>query len=160
MEYVAPDPSETAKVKEWPTSFSALETQRFLGLANYYRCFIKDFATITRPLHQATEKSRKLTWTQQCEEAFTKLKEFLTSAPILALPDWSKPFIVDTDASDFGIGAMLSQCQEDVKEHMISYVSQLLPPQLLCHTKRVISSCYISPSLLSVSDWSTIGDSD
>ena len=58
---VAPDPSKTAKVKGWPTPSSALETQRFLGLANYYRHFIQDFATIARPLHQATEKCRKFT---------------------------------------------------------------------------------------------------
>ena len=135
---VAPDPSKTAKVKDWPTPTSALETQRFLGLANYYRRFIKDFATIARPLHQATEKSRNFTWTRQCEEAFSKLKEFLTSAPILALPDWSKPFIVDTDASDFGIGAVLSQCQEDGKEHVISYASRLLtkPERNYCVTRK------------------------
>ena len=77
---VAPDPSKIAKVKDWPTPTLALETQQFLGLANYYRHFIKDFATIAKLLHQATEKSRNFTWTRQCEEAFSKLKEFLTSA--------------------------------------------------------------------------------
>ena len=61
----APDPSKIAKVKGWPTPSSALETHRFLELANYYRHFIKDFATIARPLHQATEKCRKFTWTQR-----------------------------------------------------------------------------------------------
>ena len=135
---VAPDPSKTAKVKEWPTPTSAQETQRFLGLANYYRRFIKDFATIAKPLHQATEKHRSFTWTDQCTEAFSKLKQFLTSAPILALPDWSKPFIVDTDASDTGIGAVLSQCHEDGKEHVISYASRLLtkPERNYCVTRK------------------------
>ena len=141
-----------------------VEKQWFLGLENYYRRFIKNFATVARPLHQATEKSHNFTWTCQCEEAFSKLKEFLTSAPILALPDWSKPFIVDTDASDFGIGAVLSQCQEDGKEHVISYASWLLtkPERNHCVTRKElrISSCYISPSLPSVSDWCTIHDSD
>ena len=115
-----------------------LFSTRNTGLANYYRRFIKDFATIARSLHQATEKSRKFTWTQQCEEAFTKLKEFLTSAPILALPDWSKPIIVDTDASDFGIGAVLSQYQEDGREHVICYASRLLtkPERNYCVTRK------------------------
>ena len=58
------------------------------------------------------EKHHNFIWTRQCEEAFSKLKEFLTCAPVLALPDWSKPFIVDTDASDTGIGVMLSQCHD------------------------------------------------
>ena len=70
--------------------------------------------------------------------AFSKLKECLTSAPILALPDWSKPFIVDTDASDFGIGAMVSQCQEDGMDHVISYASGLLtkPERNYCVTRK------------------------
>ena len=118
--------------------FSARNTAIF----NYYRRLIKDFATIARPLHQATEKCRKFTWTQQCE-AFSNLKECLTSAPILALPDWSKPFIVDTDASDFGIGAILSQCQEDGKEHVISYASRLL-------TKPERNYCVMRKELLAV----------
>ena len=75
--------------------------------------------------------------------AFSKLKECLTSAPILALPDWSMPFIVDTDASDFGIDTVLSQCQEDGKEHVISYASRLL-------TKPECNYCVTQKELLAV----------
>ena len=137
-EGVTPDPSKTAKVKQWPTPNTAQETQQFLGLANYYRRFIKNFATIAKPLHQLTERKSSFKWTDQCQEAFLELKQRLTSAPLLALPDWSKPFIVDTDASDTGIGAVLSQEHANGEEHVISYASRLLtkPERNYCVTRK------------------------
>ena len=83
------------------------QSKQFLGLVNYYHQFIRDFATRAKPLHQLTEKGSKFVWTQQCQEAFEQLKQCLTSLPVLALPDWFQPFVVDTD--DIGIGAVLSQ---------------------------------------------------
>jgi len=70
------------------TTSSALEVQQFLGLANYYQ-FIRDFATRAKPFHQLIKKRSKFVWTQQCQEAIEHLKQCLTSAPILSLPDWS-----------------------------------------------------------------------
>jgi len=119
------DPEKTAKVTKWPTPTSVIEVQQFLGLTNYYRRFIEDFATKAKPLHQLTEKQTTFEWTPQCQVAFDHLKRCLTSAPILALPDWSKPFVVDTDASDTGIGAVLSQVDENGVEHVICYASRL-----------------------------------
>ena len=109
---ISPDPSKTSQVKQWPTPTSVKETQQFLGLASYYRRFIKDFASLASPLHKLTEKKSDFRWTSQCQEAFDCLKSHLVSAPILTLPDWSKPFLLDTDASDTGIGAVLSQVQD------------------------------------------------
>ena len=123
---IAPDPEKTAKITQWPTPTSASKVQQFLGLANYYRRFIQDFATRAKPLHQLTEKRTKFEWTPQCQEAFDHLKRCLTSTPILALPDWSKPFVVDTDASDTGIGAVLSQLDDKGVEHVVCYASRLL----------------------------------
>ena len=123
---IGPDPDKTSKVAQWPTPSSALEVQQFLGLANYYRRFIRDFAMRAKPLHQLTEKRSKFIWTQQCQEAFEHLKHCLTSSPILALPDWSQPFVVDTDASDAGIGAVLSQVDTTGTEHVVCYASRLL----------------------------------
>jgi len=123
---VSPDPEKTVKVKDWPPPMTTQETQQFLGLANYYRHFIKDFATIAKPLHKLTEKKQPFKRTEECQQAFAQLKHNLTTAPILALPDWSRPFIVDTDASDTGIGAVLSQTSANGQEHVISYASRLL----------------------------------
>ena len=140
---VSPDPEKTVKVKDWPTPTSRQETQQFLGLANYYRRFIKDFATIAKPLHKLTEKKQSFKWTYECQQAFAQLKHLLTTAPILALPDWSRPFIVDTDASDSGIGAVLSQTNEKGEEHVISYASRLL-------TKTERNYCVTRKELLAV----------
>ena len=76
-----------------------MEVQQFLGLANCYRRFIKEFATIAKPLHQAIEKKHGFKWTEQCAHAgIQSVKDCLTSPPILAMPDWTQLFILDTDA--------------------------------------------------------------
>ena len=135
---VSPDPSKTSKIKEWPTPKCVQEVQQFLGLANYYRRFIKNFATIAKPLHQTTERRKPFKWTAECEQAFNQLKNCLTTSPILAMPDWSKPFIIDTDASETGIGAVLSQQDPDGTEHVIAYASRLLtkPERNYCVTRK------------------------
>jgi len=135
---VSPDPSKTSKIKDWPVPQSVQEVQQFLGLANYYRRFIKNFATIAKPLHQTTERKKPFQWTPECEQAFTQLKTCLTTAPILAMPDWTKPFIVDTDASETGIGAVLSQCDSNGNEQVIAYASRLLtkPERNYCVTRK------------------------
>ena len=74
---VSPDPSKTSKIKEWPIPKSVQEVQQFLGLANYYRRFIKNFATIAKPLHQTTERKKPFKWTDECEQAFIQLKDCL-----------------------------------------------------------------------------------
>ena len=84
---------------------------------------------LAKPLHRLTEKGREFTWTQESDQAFNTLKQKLTSAPVLALPNWSKSFLVDTDASETGIGAVLSQVQDDGSECVIAYASRLLSKQ-------------------------------
>ena len=123
---VAADPEKTNKVASWPVPSSKLEVQRFLGLANYYRRFIRDFASIAKPLHRLTEKTADFRWSQECQAAFERLRRCLVSAPILAFPDFSRPFIVDTDASGDGIGAVLSQEQPDGTERVVAYASRVL----------------------------------
>ena len=100
-EGVATDPSKTKKVADWPVPTSPKEVQ-------HYRRFVKDFATIARPLHRLTEKNNSFQWTPECQLSFEQLRNRLVSAPILAYPDFTKEFVLDTDASDVGIGAVLS----------------------------------------------------
>ena len=87
----------------WPSPKSKLEIQQFLGLA---RRFILDFATIAKPLHRLTEQNRDFRWTNECQASFEALQGKLVFAPVLAFPDFSKPFLLDTDASDGGIGGV------------------------------------------------------
>ena len=96
-----------------------------MGLASYYRRFVQDFATISRPLHRLMEKGSKFVWTPECQLAFHTLQSKFTSPPILAFPDFTVPFILDTDASDCGIGAVLSQIQEG-HERVVAYASRAL----------------------------------
>ena len=99
--------------------------RRFVGFASYYRCFIPNFAELAAPLHQLTQKSRKFLWTKECRNAFQKLKEKFTEAPILGFSRFDAPFILYTDASDYGIGSVLSQ-KIDGTERVIAYASRLL----------------------------------
>jgi len=124
-EGVSTDPEKTAKVTNWPTPTSVQEVQQFLGLASYYRRFVRHFAEIAKPLHRLTERGREFVWTLECETAFATLKNRLSSAPILTFPDFSKPFLLDTDASQEGIGTVLSQII-DGNEQVIAYASRAL----------------------------------
>ena len=116
---------KTIKVSTWPTPTTVLEVQKFLGLASYYWRFIKNYATISSPLHKLTERSRQFKWTDECAQAFSGLKHKLTNAPILSFPDFTKPFLLDTDASHSGTGAVLSQ-EIDGQEKVIAYASRTL----------------------------------
>ena len=102
-EGLATDPAKTDKVLKWPTPMSKHETQQFLGLASYYRRFVKDFAHIARPLHRLTERNTAFIWTNECQVTFDELRKCLCSTPVLAYPDFSRPFILDTDVSSVGI---------------------------------------------------------
>ena len=137
-EGVSTDPKKIAKVAEWPIPTSKKEVQQFLGLAGYYRRFISEFAKIARPLHRLTEKTATFNWDNDCQEAFETLRDKLISAPILAFPDLEKPFILDTDASDKGIGAVLSQRDEEGAERVVAYASKSLSraEQHYCVTRK------------------------
>ena len=125
---VKADPAKVEAVRQWPVPKNQTEVRSFVGLASYYRRFVKGFAETARPLHQLTEKGRHFKWTEVCHTAFEQLKLSLMSAPVLVYPDPSKTFILDTDASDAGIGAVLSQ-EEGGCEQVIAYASRALTKQ-------------------------------
>ncbi|GFX83962.1 retrovirus-related Pol polyprotein from transposon 17.6 [Trichonephila clavipes] len=108
-EGVRTDPEKVSAVKNWKRSENLRELRSFLGLCTYYRKFVKGFSNIARPLHKLTESKQKFQWTKECEDSFLQLKEALTSSPILIYPQPDKPFILDTDASNESVGAVLSQ---------------------------------------------------
>jgi transposase InsO family protein len=124
-EGVRTDEEKTRAVAEWPIPKNLHEVRSFLGLCGYYRRFVQDFAKIAAPLHALAGKNIPFEWTTECQAAFVRLKEKLTSTPILALPQDEGKFILDTDASGVSIGAVLSQEQEG-KERVIAYGSRVL----------------------------------
>lgn len=122
---VTRDPKKIEAVRTWPSPRTAKDVKSFLGLCSYYRRFVHGFADIARPLFRLTENQREFRWTGECEDAFRRLKTLLTIAPILAFPTADGLFILDTDASNTGLGAVLSQVQEG-EEKVIAFHSKSL----------------------------------
>ena len=124
-EGVSVDPSKIRDVVDWPVPQRLKDVRSFLGLCCYYRRFIRNFSMLAAPLFALTKKGRAFLWDEGCQEAFELLKQVLTSAPILALPRDEGTYILDCDACDDGIGAVLSQRIEG-EERVINYGSRLL----------------------------------
>jgi hypothetical protein len=121
------DPVKVAGVAEWPEPTSKREVQSFLGFVNFYRRFVKDFSHHARPLFNLTRKEQKWRWDSPEASAFRKLKELVTSAPVLITPADDQPFRIEADSSDFATGAVLSQLSaEDGKWHPVAFLSKSL----------------------------------
>lgn len=120
-EGIAVDPAKVAAVSEWPVPKSVSEIRSFLGLAGYYRRFIKDFSKIAGTMTQLTKKDVKFVWSEECQQAFVELKNRLTSAPVLTIPDRSGGFEVHCDASGKGLGCVLHQHGK-----VVAFASRLL----------------------------------
>ena len=123
---VRPDPEKLSAVRDYPTPISKKQVRAFLGLAGYYRRFVPHFSTIAEPLIELT-KSRnpdKVKWTDDCEVAFCKLKKILVAPPVLKVVEPDKPYILQTDASELELGAVLSQLK-DGEEHPVAFASSL-----------------------------------
>src|SRR6218665_1787640 len=125
QEGVSVDPSKIRDVVDWPVPQRLKDVRSFLGLCSYYRRFIRDFSILAAPLFALTKKGRAFVWDEGCQGAFELLKQVLTSTPILALPRDEGTYILDCDACDDGIGAVLSQRIEG-EEREINYGSRLL----------------------------------
>lgn len=134
---IAVDPEKIRAVREWPVPRDKHEIRSFLGLCTYYRRYVPGFANIAKPLTRLTEEGRRFIWEMDCQDAFKQLKHSLTSAPVLSYPLPEGQFVLDTDASNVGIGGVLSQIQ-DGHERVISYFSKTLskPERNYCVTRR------------------------
>jgi len=113
-------------VLSWPAPRNVKEVQKFLGLANYYRRFIENFARIAAPLHMLVRKEQKWKWKREQEEAFEKLKTVFTTEPILAILDINREMRVEADASDYATGRVLSTKCKDGKWRPIAFISKSL----------------------------------
>jgi hypothetical protein len=122
-EGISVDPRKVQEVMDWQPPKSAHQIRSFLGLAGYYRRFILDFSRIAKPMTELLKKGVKFVWSEACDKAFRKFRELLTSAPVLAQPDISKPYEVYCDASGTGLGCVLMQ-----KNRVIAYASRALRP--------------------------------
>lgn len=121
------NPERIKSIEEFPLPKTPRQVRRFVGMANWYRSFINNFADLAGPLTDCLKKTSKpFPLTESAKESFSKLKEALSTAPVLAQPDFKREFIIQCDASKIGVGGVLFQCDNNGKEHPIAYVSQKL----------------------------------
>jgi hypothetical protein len=121
---VATEEDKIKAVRDWITPTNVKQLRGFLGLAGYYRKCVHHFGIICRPLTALLKKGALFIWTSECVQAFEALKQALVSAPVLALPDFAKTFVIETDACDNGIGAVLQQ-----DGHPLAFLSRALGPR-------------------------------
>jgi len=121
------NPVKVQGVTDWPTPNSRKEVQSFLGFVNFYRRFIEGFSHHSHPLFDLTKKGESWKWGEAEWSAFAKLKELITSAPVLTFPKDSQMYQVEADSSDFTTGATISQqSSKDRKWHPIAFFSKSL----------------------------------
>ncbi|CAG8677806.1 10431_t:CDS:2, partial [Ambispora gerdemannii] len=118
------DLSKVEKVQNYSVPENITTLRGFIGLASYYQRFIKDFAKIALPLHKLFHKNQPYIWNENCQKVFDTLKKYLTTSPILIYFDFDKSFILFTDASSIGLGAILSQKDPKDREKIIIYASR------------------------------------
>lgn len=121
---VSPDPEKIKAIIDWPKPRSLTSLRGFLGLTGFYRRFVRHYATLAAPLTDLL-KSTTFSWDVHADRAFTNLKDKMTQTPVLALPDFSKTFVVETDASGVAIGVVLTQAS-----HPLAFFSKKLAPRM------------------------------
>ena len=121
-----PNPKQLEAVRGFPVPGNVSQVRQFCGLTSYYRRFVKDFARVAAPLHSLTRKGVEFVWNKDCQDVFDQLKQRLTTAPILVYPDFVQGFMLETDASIRGLGAVLSQRRGDNQLHHVAFASRAL----------------------------------
>ena len=114
------------RVVYWPVLRSVKDVQKFLGLANYYKWFVKNFIRITKPLYEITRKNVKQNWRERQQKVFEKLKKRFTMEPVLITPDLDKKMRVKVKVLDFAIGGVLQMKCKDEKQRLVTYISKSL----------------------------------
>jgi hypothetical protein len=121
-DHVGMDPVKVDGILAWPAPHNVKEVQSFVGFCNFYRRFIKDFSNTAQPLHNLTTKDKVWEWSDACQTVFDTLKQQFASSPILVIPDPTKPYCIECNASDYATGAILSQQSGDNLWHPVAYL--------------------------------------
>ena len=125
---ISMDPGKLKGISEWPRSYTVKQVRGFLGFGNFYRRFIKHYSELAKLLNNLLKKDQKFEWTAECQEAFDKLKKCFTEEPVLMMPDHSKPFQIECDASKYASGAVLTQLDSNGNRHPCAFISKTFSP--------------------------------
>jgi RNase H-like domain found in reverse transcriptase/Reverse transcriptase (RNA-dependent DNA polymerase) len=118
------DPVKLSRIRDWPTPTLVKQVWGFIGFANFYRQFIKKFSKLVLPLNNLLRKDTKFDWNDQCQEAFKTLKGRFLQEPVLMMPDHSKPFHIESDASKYASGTVLTQTDINGDRHPVAFSSK------------------------------------
>ena len=122
------DPGKLKGIQDWPIPTTVKQVRAFLGFGNFYQHFIWRFSELARPLNDLLKKDRKFDWTDECQLAFDMLKKRFTEEPVLMMPDQTKPFQIEADASKYATGTVLTQLDSNGNRHPVSFISKTLSP--------------------------------
>jgi RNase H-like domain found in reverse transcriptase/Integrase zinc binding domain/Chromo (CHRromatin Organisation MOdifier) domain/Integrase core domain/Reverse transcriptase (RNA-dependent DNA polymerase) len=125
---IAMDTGKLKGIQDWPTPTTVKQVRGFLGFGNFYRRFIRHFSELAKPLNNLLKKDIKFNWTEDCQRAFDDLKKRFTEEPVLAMPDQNRPFQIETDASKYATGAVLTQLDSNGDRHPVSFLSKTFSP--------------------------------
>ena len=118
------DPIKLAGIQAWLIPSTVKQVRSFLGFGNFYQKFISHYSDIAKPLNDLTKKDNKFEWTKECQMSFDTLKQRFTEEPVLLMPDHSKPFQIESDASKVATGAVLTQADLNGDQHLVAFLSQ------------------------------------
>src|SRR5271168_2880562 len=123
---ISMDPVKLGGIKNWPIPTTIKQVRSFLGFGNFYRKFISHYSDLARPLNDLTKKDKRFEWTTECQKSFDTLKKRFTEEPVLMMPDQTKPFQIEADASKVATGAVLTQLDLNGDRHPVAFLSQTL----------------------------------
>ena len=118
------DTSKLKGIQDWLIPSTVKQVRGFLGFGNFYHRFIRNFSNIAHPLNDLLRKDKRFNWTQKCQDAFKSMKKQFTEEPVLAMPDHSKPFQIESDTSKYATGAVISQLDSNSNRHLVAFYSK------------------------------------
>ena len=124
---ISMDPGKLAGIRDWPAPTTVKAIQKFLGFGNFYWRFIRHFSHLAKPLNDLLKKNQQFNWKDDCEQAFEELKKHFMEESVLIMPDHTKPFQIETDASKYATGAVLTQLDSNGDRHPVLYPAPPFP---------------------------------
>ena len=121
---ISMDQVKLSGIRDWPTPTTVKQVRSFLGFGNFYQKFISHYSDLARPMNDLTKKDKKFEWTTDCQSAFETLKKRFTEEPVLLMPDHTKPFQIESDASKVASGVVITQLDSNGKRHPIAFLSK------------------------------------